>query len=101
MSDAFYFDDFLVAADDPGIKITLTIRGRVVPMRVKRDVSFADRERAKANAVKFKLNRPPELTHMWTSDGWSSSGVGPGNMGIGRIAARGPTDRYLALSSRT
>lgn len=52
MSEApFLFDDFFVDEADPGVEHTLHLRGRAVPIQVKRGISLADREAATQAAV--------------------------------------------------
>jgi len=55
-STEFFFDDFFVGSDDPGVEIKPVLRGRVVPMRITRGLSLDDREAAKAMAVRQHLN---------------------------------------------
>ena len=67
MSDTeqFLFDDFFVSQDetDPGERVEVEIRGRQVPVFLKRGLSFADREAAKSQAVKTRIkpNGQPEV----------------------------------------
>lgn len=54
--EIFLFDDFFVPADDPGAEYNLDIRGRTIPIRVKRGLSLGDREASKAVATKSHIN---------------------------------------------
>jgi hypothetical protein len=55
--ELFLYDDFFVPADDPGIEIRPVIRGREVPMFVRRGFSFRDVGAARERASKRVLNR--------------------------------------------
>lgn len=56
MSEQFLFDDFFVPEDDAGVEETVTIRGREIPIRIKKGLSLKDREEAKSKAVKTHLD---------------------------------------------
>ncbi len=66
--EQFLFDDFFVAQDatDPGDKVSVEIRGRQVPVFLKRGLSFSDREAAKNAAVqtRVKPNGQVEIVRM-------------------------------------
>ena len=50
----FFFDEFF--ADDAGVEILLPIRGRKVPIRIKRGLTLKEKFRAQAVAVKRKVD---------------------------------------------
>lgn len=53
--EQFLYDDFFAPADDPGVEIYPVIRGRKVPMRVKRGISLVDAGEARDLASKKAL----------------------------------------------
>jgi hypothetical protein len=55
-TDLFLFDDFFVDDADAGVVHNVVIRGRVVPITTKRDVTLADKEAAEQAAVKRHLD---------------------------------------------
>jgi hypothetical protein len=55
-TDVFLFDDFFVDDADAGVVHNVVIRGRVVPITTKRDVTLADKEAAEQAAVKRHLD---------------------------------------------
>jgi len=63
MAEHFLFDDFFVAADDPGADVAVMINGRNVPLKIKRGLTLQDIEASKAAAIKTKINAQgaPEL----------------------------------------
>lgn len=62
MAEVFLYDDFFSPADDPGIEIRPVIRGREVPLRVKRGISLVDAGEARELATKRVLrNGIPEI----------------------------------------
>lgn len=54
-NETFLVDDFFVDDADAGVEIRPVLRGRVVPMTVKRGLNLRDREAAKAAAIKSHL----------------------------------------------
>lgn len=50
-ADAFYFDEFF-GSDAEGVEVTLTIRGRKVPVRIRRGLTLREKVEAQAKAVK-------------------------------------------------
>lgn len=68
MDEQFLFDDFFVAQDDtdPGERVEVELRGRVVPIYLKRGLSFGDKQAAKSAAVstRIKPNGQVEITRM-------------------------------------
>jgi hypothetical protein len=67
MSD-FFYDDFFVSQDerDPGKEVTVKIRGRDVPIRIKRGLSLEDREAAKNQAITKRItpDGKPEIVKL-------------------------------------
>lgn len=61
MSEEFLFEDFFVAADDPGVEEVVNIHGRDVPLRIKRGITLKDIEEAKSKAVKTHLSPSGQL----------------------------------------
>jgi hypothetical protein len=63
MAEIFNFDDFFVSPDDLGSEATLTINGRDVPIRLKRNLTLQDIEECKATAIQTRINAQgqPEL----------------------------------------
>lgn len=61
MSQEFLFEDFFVAADDPGVEEVVSINGRDVPLRIKRGITLKDIEEAKSKAIKTHLSPKGEL----------------------------------------
>lgn len=59
----FLFDDFFVALDedDFGELVEVEIRGRQVPIYIKRGLSLADREAAKSQAIKTRIKPTGEI----------------------------------------
>jgi hypothetical protein len=53
--ETFLYDDFFSPADDPGIEIRPMIRGREVPLRIKRGISLVDAGEARDLASKKAL----------------------------------------------
>jgi hypothetical protein len=53
--ETFLYDDFFSPADDPGIEISPMIRGRKVPLRIKRGISLVDAGEARDLASKKAL----------------------------------------------
>lgn len=53
----FYFDEFF-GSDDEGIEVTLTLRGRVVPLRIKKGLTL--REKAQAESIAIKRHLDPK-----------------------------------------
>lgn len=55
--DQFLFDDFFVAQDDsdPGERVEVELRGRKVPIFLKRGLSFGDKQAAKSKAVQTRV----------------------------------------------
>lgn len=47
----FYFDEFF-GSDAEGVEVTLTIRGRAVPVRIRRGLTLREKVEAQAKAVK-------------------------------------------------
>lgn len=56
MAEEFLFDDFFVDGNDPGVEHVMHLKGRDVPLRIKRSVSLGDREAAKSAATKTRIN---------------------------------------------
>jgi hypothetical protein len=56
-AQVFYFDDFVVGEDDPGVEVPVEIRGQVIPIRFHRGLTIEDREAAK-NAGITRRVRP-------------------------------------------
>lgn len=52
MSQQFYADDFFALAADPGIVVGVKIRGREVPITLKRGMTLADKSAAQSMALK-------------------------------------------------
>lgn len=63
MAELFQFEDFFVAADDPGADAEIEINGRTVPLKLKRSLTLQDLEESKTAAVQTKINAQgvPEL----------------------------------------
>lgn len=53
----FLYDDFFSPKDDPGIEIRPVVRGREVPIRVKRGLSLVAAAEARHRASTHVLNR--------------------------------------------
>lgn len=49
---AFLFDDFFASDNDPGVVIGVTIKGRRVPITIKRGLSVTERTAAEQKAVR-------------------------------------------------
>jgi len=65
--ELFLYDDFFSPVDDPGIEIHAMIRGRKVPLRIKRGLSLIDAANARERASTRVLNRQtgmPEVVAM-------------------------------------
>lgn len=52
----FLFEDFFVSDSDPGDRFDLEVNGRTVPVYIRRNISLADVEGAKAKSMKTKIN---------------------------------------------
>jgi hypothetical protein len=52
---AFLFDDFFSGQDDPGVEVSIYVRGKQVPIRLKRGLSLAEREEAKNAAITRRI----------------------------------------------
>lgn len=48
----FYADDFFAMEDDPGVKVFITMRGRQVPIHLKRGLTLEDEMAAQSAALK-------------------------------------------------
>lgn len=48
--EPFLFDDFFVSDDDPGIEVTVSVRGRDIPLRI-RPLSVSDQVEVQAQAL--------------------------------------------------
>lgn len=62
----FFYDDFFTDEDDPGIELLVPIRGRQVPISIKRGVSWKDFSEAKEQAVTMRINpknQQPEIVN--------------------------------------
>lgn len=55
MAEQFFFDEFFADDEDPGIEIKVTIKGKQVPIRIKRGLSLEDRAEAELMALKTKM----------------------------------------------
>jgi hypothetical protein len=68
IEEDFFYDNFFVSQDatDPGKEVMVTIRGREVPIRIKRGLSLEDREAAKAQAItkRIKPDGTPEIVKL-------------------------------------
>lgn len=51
----FYFDEFFGSEDD-GVEITLKVRGRKVPLRIKRGLTLREKAQAQARAIKRHID---------------------------------------------
>jgi hypothetical protein len=51
----FLFDDFFGSEDDPGIVVEIKIRGRQVPITLRRGLTLADQMACQAAALKKRL----------------------------------------------
>lgn len=49
-NETFFFDEFF--ADESGVEVWLPIRGRKVPLRIKRGLTLAEKLKAQSKAVK-------------------------------------------------
>jgi hypothetical protein len=54
-AQVFYFDDFVVGEDDPGVEVDVEIRGKVLPIRFHRGLTIEDREAAKNAGVTRRI----------------------------------------------
>lgn len=52
--ETFFFDEFF--ADDSGVEILLPIRGRRVPIRIKRGLTLAEKIKAQSVAIKRRVD---------------------------------------------
>jgi hypothetical protein len=50
-----YFDEFF-GSDDNGVEITLPIRGRQVPLRIRRGLTLREKSQAQARAIKRHID---------------------------------------------
>ena len=51
MSAPFLFDDFFVSPEDPGVEVQIPFKGRLVPIRLKRGLTLAEKENATQAAI--------------------------------------------------
>lgn len=51
----FYFDEFF-GSDDNGVEVTLSIRGRKVPLRIKRGLTLREKAQAQARAIQRHID---------------------------------------------
>jgi hypothetical protein len=47
----FFFDDFFVEADDPGVEVTVQMRGRNIPLRIARGLTLRDMAESESAAI--------------------------------------------------
>lgn len=50
--ESFLFDEFFESEEDKGVELPIRIAGRIVPIRIKRGLSNADRAAAEMAAIK-------------------------------------------------
>jgi hypothetical protein len=55
-TDKFFFDDFFVADDDPGVEYLVMMGGKEVPLRIKKALTLDDIEACKEKAIKKDWN---------------------------------------------
>ena len=55
MSEVYDFDEFFIAPDDPGVEVLVPIRGKMVPIKIKRGVNLTDHAASQAKAVTQKI----------------------------------------------
>jgi hypothetical protein len=54
-NEQFYFDDFFATDEDAGITVPVKIRGRQVPITLKRGMTLADKMACQAVALKKRI----------------------------------------------
>lgn len=50
--ETFYVDEFFATEDDPGVKVTVKIKGRMVPITFKSGLTVEEKAKAQAKALK-------------------------------------------------
>jgi hypothetical protein len=67
-NETFLYDDFFSPADDRGVEIRPKIRGREVPMRVKRGISLVDAGEAREAATKKVIDPATGMVRVLSVD---------------------------------
>lgn len=55
-TETFLVDDFFASDNDPGVVIPVTIKGRIVPITIKRGMSLEERNACEARAIKQHID---------------------------------------------
>ena len=71
MSDqeVFYADEFFLDEDDPGIEVKVQMRGRLVPICIKRGLTLDDQMAAEAAAIKKSVGLDGKVVFQGLDEG--------------------------------
>jgi hypothetical protein len=76
VSDApFLFDDFFVDESDPGVEILVELKGRQVPIRVRRSITLTQKEAAMQGAIQRHITDEGRVVVDGMDDALLSIGV--------------------------